>query len=204
MPGSILERELESLFLQHGTDKGHNGYARTYSEIFAPYRERPITLLEIGIGTLVPGASSSMYGHDLPGYRPGASLRAWREYFPKAWVLGFDIQEDTQFSEERISTALRDSTSQANVDGFFHDSRVRVDIVIDDGAHDGASQLATLQNLWPYLRPGGVFVVEDIQPGSALRGALWSRVLDVIGDAPYFVVDCPKSELMVAFKYSWR
>ncbi len=207
MPGSTLELELTALFARHGTDKGQNGYARTYSEIFAPYRERPVRLLEIGIGTLTPGAESSMYGHDLPGYRPGASLRAWREYFPRAWLItGFDVQKDTQFSEERIETALCDSTSRTDVDGFFRRGPCRsdqpiMDIIIDDGAHDGASQLATLQNLWPHLRPGGVFVLEDIQPGSSLRGALWPEVLDVIGDAPHFVVDCPKSELLVAFKF---
>jgi 8-demethyl-8-alpha-L-rhamnosyltetracenomycin-C 2'-O-methyltransferase len=204
MPGSALELELISLFARHGTDKGQNGYARTYSEIFAPYRSRPVRLLEIGIGTLTPGAESSMYGHDLPGYRPGASLRAWREYFPRAWVTGFDVQKDTQFSEERIETALCDSTRRTDVDGFFRSDQPIMDIVIDDGAHDAASQLSTLQNLWPHLRPGGVFVLEDIQPGSSLRTTLWASVLDVIGDAPYFVVDCPKSELMVAYKYSWR
>lgn len=202
MPGSKLELELEQIFARHGTDKGQNGYARTYSEIFAPYRERTILLLEIGIGTLTPGAESSMYGHDLPGYRPGASLRAWREYFPRAQIFGVDVQKDTQFEEERISTALCDSTSRADVERFFGPEAQRMDIIIDDGAHDGTSQLLTLQNLWPHLRPGGVFVLEDIQPGSLLRTSLWSSVLDGIGDAPHFVVDCPKSELLVAFKHA--
>lgn len=196
------ERELDGIFARHGTDKGQNGYSRTYSEIFAPRRQRSLYLLEVGIGTLICGAPSSMYGHDLPGYRPGASLRAWREYFPKALVIGMDVQPDTEFSEERITTVQCDSTSAEAVGRLFA-ARWQwplMDVIIDDGAHEAASQLATLRNLWPRLARGGVYVLEDIQPASELRTALWPEVLESLGDAPYFVVEAPKSELLVAFR----
>jgi len=35
------------------------------------------------------------------------------------------------------------------------------DLIIDDGSHQ--HQQAAVEQLWPLLRPGGVFVVEDIQ-----------------------------------------
>jgi predicted O-methyltransferase YrrM len=37
------------------------------------------------------------------------------------------------------------------------------DLIIDDGSHVLQHQQAAVAQLWPLLRPGGVFVVEDIQ-----------------------------------------
>jgi hypothetical protein len=36
------------------------------------------------------------------------------------------------------------------------------DIIIDDGSHHWNHQITTLQQLFPFLKPGGFFVVEDI------------------------------------------
>lgn len=36
------------------------------------------------------------------------------------------------------------------------------DIIIDDGSHIGTEQIATFNNLWPSLNPGGWYVVEDL------------------------------------------
>ena len=38
----------------------------------------------------------------IENYKQGASLRSWQEYFPNAMIYGGDIQEDTQFEENRI------------------------------------------------------------------------------------------------------
>mmetsp|Transcript_26068 Transcript_26068/g.69536 ORF Transcript_26068/g.69536 Transcript_26068/m.69536 type:complete len:172 (-) Transcript_26068:197-712(-) len=35
-------------------------------------------------------------------------------------------------------------------------------VVIDDGSHVPRHMLLTFQTLWPYVRPGGVYVLEDI------------------------------------------
>jgi predicted O-methyltransferase YrrM len=37
------------------------------------------------------------------------------------------------------------------------------DLIIDDGSHQLTHQQAAVEQLWPLLRAGGVFVVEDIQ-----------------------------------------
>jgi hypothetical protein len=36
------------------------------------------------------------------------------------------------------------------------------DLIIDDGLHVEAAQIATLRNFFPALRPGGLYVVEDV------------------------------------------
>ena len=37
-----------------------------------------------------------------------------------------------------------------------------LDVVIDDGGHETHQQIATLEALLPHLRPGGVFICEDV------------------------------------------
>jgi hypothetical protein len=49
--------------------------------------------------------------------------------------------------------------------GFWRDFLREVpafDIVIDDGGHEAREQVETLEALLPHLRPGGVFLCEDI------------------------------------------
>lgn len=53
-----------------------------------------------------------------------------------------------------------------------------VDLVIDDGSHAVRDQVATLAALWSYVRPGGIYIVEDL-----LVGALPWRVAHA-SDAP--------------------
>ena len=36
------------------------------------------------------------------------------------------------------------------------------DIMVDDGSHDATHQLISLQTLWPFLRRGGTYSVEDV------------------------------------------
>jgi hypothetical protein len=48
---------------------------------------------------------------------------------------------------------------------FLNDLADRVgeiDIVIDDGGHTMGQQIATFEELWPRVRDGGIFLVEDL------------------------------------------
>lgn len=151
---------LAELFEKYGTDKVRSGYHDTYEELFGPKRFDIRSVLEVGIGTLVPGAASSMVGYAADHYRPGGSLRAWRDWFPNAQVWGIDPQPDTQFQDDRIVTRLADSTNVGQTDAALGDATF--DIIIDDGDHQPASQRATFSNLFRRLRPGGFYVIEDV------------------------------------------
>ncbi len=99
--------DLCDLFNKYGSDKDRNGYAQVYHTLFHKLCDQPINFLEIGIGTMIPGVASSMQGYALEGYKPGGSLRAWRDYFVNGRIVGVDIQPDTQFTDEqRIETYL--------------------------------------------------------------------------------------------------
>ena len=148
---------LQALFVKYGTDKAVNGYAPTYTKVLAAHRKTITRVLEIGIGTMIPGVHSSMADYARDGYRPGGSLRAWRDYFANATITGLDIQPDTQFTEERINTVLGDSTDPVVAQQFPDE---HFDLIIDDGDH--ARQFHTMTVMWPKLKVGGTYVIEDI------------------------------------------
>lgn len=194
-----MKLDLDEILNKHASDKqSKHGYAPIYHALFKHLRNQPVTLLEIGIGTVTPGASSSMYGHDLPGYRPGASLRTWRDYFRNAAVVyGIDVQPDTMiFDDPRIVTALCDSTDAEAAKTYLGASSF--DIIIDDGIHVPELQIKTLCNFYPSLKPNGIYVIEDVEP----RGSWTSspEFENIIGDALYFVVSARKADLVVISK----
>jgi hypothetical protein len=176
---------LRRLFDAEGSDKGW--HANAYDIVLAPHRQSVRSLLEIGIGTLIADAPSSMVGYAADHYRPGGSLRAWRNYFPNAEIVGTDIQPDTQFAEERIRTILCNSADSAEVERCFgHEARF--DVVIDDGSHEAGDQIATLRNFYPMVRPSGFYFIEDVLQTGAL---FWNLALiePHIGGAPSFSVN---------------
>jgi hypothetical protein len=181
--------DIDELFNHHGTDK--ECYAAMYHALFKHIRHSSLRLLEIGIGTMIPGAASSMVGWGGPAYRPGGSLRAWRDYFPKAEIHGIDIQPDTQFSNEpRIHTHICNSIDADAVRSFMTGfTGYPFDIIIDDGSHLDLHQLATLRNFYPYVSPGGHYIIEDVVPGSTLLTTLYEPMRLIIGKDFLFVTE---------------
>jgi len=170
---------LGDLFNKYGSDKDRHGYTPIYDSLFKKIRQNEISLLEIGIGTMIEGAHSSMVGYALPGYAPGGSLRAWRDYFPRGDICGIDVQPDTQFNEDRIITALADSTNKEALDNALKSKQF--DIIVDDGSHYDEHQLQTLENLWDRLKPGGYYIIEDLQPRNRIHGEFRDRLYTFLG-----------------------
>jgi len=160
--------DLCDLFNKYGSDKDRNGYVQLYHTLFSKMRQENIVMLEIGIGTMIEGVHSSMVGYALEGYKPGGSLRAWRDFFPRGRIIGADVQPDTQFSDEaRIETYICNSTRQEDVDEFMKKlGDIKFDIIIDDGSHHDMDQITTLKNFYPYVKEGGIYVIEDVYPSS--------------------------------------
>lgn len=167
--------DLCDLFNNYGSDKDRNGYAQGYHMLFRQLRDQPITMLEIGIGTMIPGVCSSMSGYALKGYKPGGSLRAWRDYFLMGRIIGADIQPDTQFDDEpRIETYICNSSDPKAVKELINkigkgsSEEVKFDIIIDDGSHDDMNQFSTLRNFYPYVKEGGYYIIEDVNQGARI------------------------------------
>ena len=128
-----------------------------------------------------------MVGYSLPGYAPGGSLRAWRDYFPTGQIVGVDVQPDTQFTEDRITTHLADSSKKEELDAVLKDETF--DIIIDDGLHWDETQMQTLRNLWDRVRPGGYYIIEDITPWSRISTEFRDQIPEIVGASPFFFTE---------------
>jgi hypothetical protein len=143
--------DLAELSLHNGSDKwGIHYYTPHYMRHFGPLRDHPLTILELGIGG---------FGNPASG---GGSLRMWKRFFPRAVLYGVDIFDKTAIREPRIHTIQGDLSEK----GFLKsvgDGLGPFDIVIDDGSHNNPDVIVAFQNLFPYVRSGGLYVVEDLQ-----------------------------------------
>merc|ERR1712139_26848 len=74
--------------------------------------------------------------------------------------------------------------------GFgFGDGNSAWDLIVDDGVHTPHDQLATLANLFRYLAPGGLYVVEDVNEGKDLLKRAHKALTRIVGSSPFFFVD---------------
>jgi hypothetical protein len=148
---SPAEQELRGIFdkicAEHGvriTDKnrGAHNFMELYSQIFAPYRQTATTMFEIGVNR-------------------GGSLRGWHEYFKNAKIYGCDIRQRGSVSGCDRATLIQ--LDQSNNDALlaFANQYGPFDIGIDDGSHVWSHQILTFETLWPFIKPGGLYVVED-------------------------------------------
>lgn len=140
---------LSQLALKHGSDKyGHHSYTPIYERYFEPIRNQNLTLFELGIG-----------GYHYPN-RGGASLKMWYEYFPNALIIGVDIYEKAGLNNDRTQVFR---AGQDNPE-FFNRLTKEVgspDIIIDDASHINRLTIKSFEILFPLLKSGGIYVVED-------------------------------------------
>ncbi len=141
--------DLGILARKHGTDKYANGYVAPYQHHFRSLRRRRLNVLEIGVG----GGPSPERG--------GASLRMWRDYFPRSRIYGIDIYDKSAHEDRRIRIFRGDQ----NDPDFLRDVAERIgllDVVVDDGSHVNEHVQTTFRTLFRHVRRGGYYVVEDL------------------------------------------
>jgi hypothetical protein len=151
--------ELRTYFNSYGSDKSsHHNYHLFYGPLLSPIRNKKLRLLEIGIGTNKSDVVSSMGPHG----KPGASLRAFRDFLPHSEIFGADIDSGILFHEDRITTAFVDQTKQWSLNALISTFGKELDIIIDDGLHSPHANLSVLCFALGALKPGGLCIIEDI------------------------------------------
>jgi hypothetical protein len=121
-----------------------NHYFDIYDRHFHRFRGQEVHVLEIGVYS-------------------GGSLEMWRDYFgPKALIYGVDIEPDCRvYENDRTKIFIGDQADRL----FWREFRRKVptlDIVIDDGGHQFEQQIVSVEELLPFLRPGGIYFCEDV------------------------------------------
>lgn len=163
--------EIAALFNKYGSDKSLiHDYHLLYGPLLNMSRDQPLRILEVGLGSNNPNIVSTM---GLDG-KPGASLRAFRDFLPRAKIFGADIDKDILFSEERIETFFADQTDVSSLEDLAQRlGHGTFDMVIDDGLHSPNANIATMLLGLSLLKKGGTFIVEDI---SAAAIPVWKVV----------------------------
>lgn len=137
---------LDQLALESGTDKSsaYHNYTKIYERFFGELREKPIRFLEIGI------------------YK-GDSVKLWENYFPSAELHFIDISlNNVQYFSNRSHYHLVDQANIPALQLFAHSVSGEFDIIIDDGGHTQIQQISSFLALFPFVKKGGYYVVEDL------------------------------------------
>lgn len=154
---------LDKLGVKYKADKSsifHN-YLDFYQKVL-PDRDFAGRLLEIGV-------------------MDGASMKMWRDYYPKAEIVGIDIKDmsfmhnDDWKIPESVTLITADGTDpkQCKKLGNF-------DIIIDDGSHYMSHQQKSFEIFYyNQLNKGGIYILED----------LWTSYIDFYQDAKITTID---------------
>ncbi len=161
--------DLTRIANKFGTDKGTVAYeAHGYTEEYAKYIPNlgKYTLLEIGVWHC-------------------DSMRMWQDYNPDMNIVGVDIDPGV------IKYIKKDDIYQIYVGNITNAEFVekmmsevkQPDFIIDDGSHNYQDIIDGFKLLWPHLKSGGYYFIEDLHAGHARRYDLYFELIKIYGES---------------------
>ena len=142
----MKQNPLEKYFRQNKGKLIHKWlhYFDIYDHHFSKYRKKDIVVLEFGVFQ-------------------GGSLQMWRKYFgKKARIIGVDINPDCKNLEEKgIEIYIGDQEDRKFLKDLMN-KLGEVDVVIEDGGHTMRQQINTFEEVFPFVKEGGAFLIEDL------------------------------------------
>ena len=132
------------------TDSRHcHPYTLFYNSLFKSKKNEKLQIAELGI-------------------LEGASLLMWNEYFTNANLYGFEYDykliknfKDT-YKNNNIQLSHIDVTDKNSIQSAFNKLNIMYDIIIEDTTHQFDDQIRVIENIYQYLKPGGILIIEDI------------------------------------------
>ena len=143
--------DIAQLFYNHEGRVIHKWthYLDIYERHFAPYRDKNPKFLEIGV-------------------QMGGSLEMWRKYFgPDATIYGVDIDPACA---DRATAPTQVRIGSQDDPAFLKKVIAEMgapDIILDDGSHIAPHQWESFRTLFPLLKDGGLYVIEDLHTAYA-------------------------------------
>lgn len=133
------------------SDKGDlHSYLEVYEELFAPYRDKDINVLELGLFN-------------------GASLLLWEKYF-SGRVYGVDCSETPHdgmadlrplINEGTHNIFILDAENSDEIGKAF--KGIKFNICIEDCGHHIEQQLKIYEVIKPYMAENSLYCIEDVQ-----------------------------------------
>lgn len=142
--------ELTQAGVETNTDKAYfHNFTSVYERFLFDKRDSIKRIVEIGV-------------------LRGSSIQMWERWLPNAEILGLDINP-VYFSERqfgsRVSLAICNAANESELSTVFDAHGIApgsVDVIIEDGSHRVSDQVRTLSAAWKYVKPGGLYILEDM------------------------------------------
>jgi hypothetical protein len=142
--------ELTAIGVETYTDKAYfHNFTSVYERFLFDKRDAIQQMIEVGV-------------------LRGSSIQMWERYLPNAKILGLDVNP-VYFSERqfgpRVTLTVCDATREEDLQNVLKGKEIApgsVDLIIDDGSHIVSHQVRTMSSLWKYVKPGGLYIIEDM------------------------------------------
>ena len=159
----FFKKDLNFLFEYFNSDKGEfyinqyiqpykrknskitaHGYAKFYEDLFKPIKDKHLKILELG----------SFYGN---------ASAALFFYFKNSLIHSADINPDMyKYKGSRLKNFFVDSSSRESIIKNILNQDTEFNIVIEDASHMLKDQIISLFMLFPKIKKGGIFIIEEI------------------------------------------
>jgi len=144
---NTLLHQIGAKYMTDKHDQNHgfagSSYLDTYHRYLGGIRELPMNILEIGV-------------------RDGCSHRMWKEYFSNSTIYGIDIDPRCMNSRaDRIRIHIGSQSDPNTIKAVCDDAGGQFDVILDDGSHVNELTLKSFHLLFPYLKRGGLYIIED-------------------------------------------
>ena len=142
----LEKKSFEQLFHEHRGNVIHKwqNYFEVYDKHFSRYRDKKVTVLEIGVFK-------------------GGSLDLWKKYFgPQCEIIGVDINPlCKRFEDERTKIFIGSQDDREFLRNLKKEIP-RVDVFIDDGGHMMDQLKITFEEMYDWVADDGVYLAEDL------------------------------------------
>jgi SAM-dependent methyltransferase len=143
--GSKYDTDKSSL-RRYVSDLNHcHPYTIFYDDFFKNQRFDKLTIAEIGVSN-------------------DSSILMWKDYFQFSKIICYKHNNNSKIFNniKNIFTSNIDVKSQENIDNTFKYFNYYYDLIIEDSTNNFEDQIRIIKNVYKFLRPGGVLVIEDI------------------------------------------
>jgi hypothetical protein len=140
-------RNLTQIMNSFNSDKGNligakHNYTPVYEKYFESYRDQHIKFVEIGIDF-------------------GQSLKAWDEYFVNGKLFMLDINNFSHWNTNKITCIQANQSSKQDMINAGNLIGNEIDFLIDDGGHCMNHHQITFAEIFPKMKDGGLYFIED-------------------------------------------
>lgn len=161
----VMASSVGSVLNKHQAHKPAD-YYDVYNRILPLNRDANISILEIGVET-------------------GASIRAWCEAYPNASIFGVDCDSvclDVDTGRAKIFIGKQEDKKFL---AMLTEHLPMLDAVIDDGGHFADEQQESFKVLIDKVKPGGVYVIEDLDVALYRTVDGYPCTIDFVKSLPY-------------------